>query len=290
MLPSVTHYVNLLTQEESVRKKEEEAYYTFSFYDTQRSMYRYTPMKFSPPSIDFGVQQLPNSKTKYPYPFPVNLTHRKHEDKDEHEKSLYADQITEFLNPFLDNLVVNKQFTGKESLFQHVLKRFELYSLERPGETLNLKRLLGVDKLLIPFMEIHLPGDFLLAYNELDSEDPQVLFYQQHDLIAPEIQKLGVFLNHYDTNKEVICHFLWSTVDSLLIMLPAVLLPPYPLCWRCQNSFATKVCGGCKIAKYCSKDCQAQDWKIPTGTPKTCHGLLCTELAELCKKHSVLTI
>lgn len=56
-------------------------------------------------------------------------------------------------------------------------------------------------------MEIHLPGDFLLAYNELDSEDPQVSFYQNHNLIAPEIRKLGAFLNRYDTNDEV-CSFV----------------------------------------------------------------------------------
>lgn len=52
-------------------------------------------------------------------------------------------------------------------------------------------------------MDLNLPGDFVLAFNELDTEDPQVAFYQQHNLLAPEIQKLNIFLNRYDTNEEV---------------------------------------------------------------------------------------
>jgi hypothetical protein len=79
-LPSVQHYVNLLSQEESLRKKEEENYSSFALYTTQRPTYRSTTMRFSPPSIDFDLQ-LPNSKTKYPYPFPVNLAQKEHEDK-----------------------------------------------------------------------------------------------------------------------------------------------------------------------------------------------------------------
>jgi hypothetical protein len=120
----------------------------------------------------------------------------------------------DFLNPFLVSLA-NKQPTEDKSLFEQVFYRFETFYKEREVERDCLKQLLGVERyinllkfylifrLIIPFMEIHLPGDFLLAYNELDSEDPQVSFYQNHNLIAAEIRKLGVFLNRYDTQDEV---------------------------------------------------------------------------------------
>lgn len=241
--------------------------------------------------------------------------------QDEHEKSLYAEQIMSFLNPFLDALVTERhRNNASDTLFGHVVHRFESYCKEHEAEKNHLKELMGVERyvfclacasdqiqrLVIPFMDINLPGEFVLAYNELDAEDPQVSFYQQHTLIAPEIRKLGVFLNRYDTNEEVsvllatradcqvLCHFVWSTVDALLIALPSVNLNPYPLCWTCQNTFATKVCAGCHVAKYCSKECQRQDWNtlkgnIP-GTPKTNHKHLCRELSDLCTEHNVLTL
>jgi hypothetical protein len=41
-------------------------------------------------------------------------------------------------------------------------------------------------------------------------------------------------------------------------------------CWSCNGSdLALKVCGHCKIAKYCSKECQKKDRKI--------HKLVCLQ-------------
>jgi hypothetical protein len=40
-------------------------------------------------------------------------------------------------------------------------------------------------------------------YNELEEDDPRVILYQTHPLIASDIRELGVFLDRYDTNKEV---------------------------------------------------------------------------------------
>lgn len=165
-LPTINDYINLLNQEDLLRKKEEEAYFTFAFYNTQRSMHKTSAMKFSPPSIDFDYQ-LPNSKTKYPYPFPVNLGQKTHYEKVctvvqhsdlqderepiyhavEFEKSLYAEQIMSFLNPFLDSLVLERQQTnGKQTLFDHVINRFELYCKEHEEEKNHLKQLMGVER------------------------------------------------------------------------------------------------------------------------------------------------
>lgn len=148
--------MNLLAQEETLKDKEEENYTSFTYYHTQRPTYRSTTMRFSPPSIDFDLQ-LPNLKTKYPYPFPVSLGQKEHQDKVgqwntklnlqyEHEKSLYADQIMDFLNPFLSSLVNRQPIKGKESLFEQVLRRFEAFCKQRETEKDNLKRLLGVER------------------------------------------------------------------------------------------------------------------------------------------------
>ena len=35
------------------------------------------------------------------------------------------------------------------------------------------------------------------------------------------------------------------------------------LCWKCfKTSETLKACSKCYVAKYCSKECQVQDWKV----------------------------
>eukprot|EP01126_Amoeba_proteus_P066241 TRINITY_DN9544_c0_g1_i1.p1 TRINITY_DN9544_c0_g1~~TRINITY_DN9544_c0_g1_i1.p1 ORF type:complete len:165 (-),score=23.52 TRINITY_DN9544_c0_g1_i1:19-513(-) len=163
---------------------------------------------------------------------------------------------------------------------------------------MRLMEAMGTDRLLVPYMEINLPADLILAFNELDMEDPQVLFYQNHPTLGLEIRKLGAFLDRYDTKDEVLCYLLWSSLDYVLINLPSVGLAPYPLCWRCDKCFATQVCANCKVAKYCSKDCQVKDWqgtgdahpKVQSKARTDGHRTLCKEIVYLIEQHELLTI
>lgn len=52
-----------------------------------------------------------------------------------------------FLNPFLDSLVSEKQkASDQETLFKHVLHRFEKYCKEHEPEKEALKQLMGVNR------------------------------------------------------------------------------------------------------------------------------------------------
>ena len=45
------------------------------------------------------------------------------------------------------------------------------------------------------------------------------------------------------------------------------------VCWYCLTNAATKVCAKCHLARYCSKNCQRQDWKA-YDHKRLCKGLL----------------
>lgn len=59
--------------------------------------------------------------------------------------------------------------------------------------------------------------------------DPLVAVFRLHPVIGDEIEKFGVFLDRWDTNKEVICSLVWSNTDNAAVTLPVVGLNPYPV-------------------------------------------------------------
>lgn len=158
----------------------------------------------------------------------------------------------------------------------------EEYARINSDKVKSLLNQLNVNNLIVPFVELNLPAEVILSYNELEENDPQIDLYQRHPLIASEIKQLGVFLDRYDTNNNILCLFVWSTVDKLLINFPCIGLNPYPLCWKCKNKFGKKSCGNCKVAKYCSRGCQSDDWPS--------HKYDCPEMAFYTEKHHLLNL
>ena len=48
------------------------------------------------------------------------------------------------------------------------------------------------------------------------------------------------------------------------VEIPSIVEEMARVCWNCGESFSQaqlKSCKGCKIAKYCSRDCQVTDWR-----------------------------
>jgi hypothetical protein len=52
-----------------------------------------------------------------------------------------------------------------------------------------------VKRLLIPFIELPLPRDVILHFNEMDETNPNVIKYQLHPIFGPWILKFGLFLD-----------------------------------------------------------------------------------------------
>jgi len=205
---------------------------------------------------------------------------------DKYESSPYAEQILAYLNPFFKGLkedgLLSKTTKPRENLEQ-IIKRFKQYSIVNSKQTQELKELMNVKKLLVPYLELDLPSTLIMKYNELEEDDPAVTMYQFNPVIGDKIRELGVLLDRYDTTKEVLCILVWSLHDNSLVCLPSVGLVPYPLCWTCHKSFGMQACSKCGVAKYCCKECQQSDWKIV-------HKTLCLEMSAFAEKHNLLTI
>lgn len=46
-------------------------------------------------------------------------------------------------------------------------------------------------------------GEMILAYNALEEDDPLVPMFRLHPVLGEEFFKFGIFLDRFDTNKEV---------------------------------------------------------------------------------------
>jgi hypothetical protein len=207
------------------------------------------------------------------------------EQAGDYEKGPYADEIINFLDPFFNTLHMQELKLQKPkggSVIEEVIERLRQYAEERKEEKEKLMKIMNVKRLLVPYIELNLPGELILLYNELEEDDPRVILYQTHPLIASEIRELGVFLDRYDTNKEVLCLLVWSKVDDVLVNLPSIGLNPYPLCWNCSTAFGMNSCGRCGVAKYCSRECQLKQWPV--------HKVVCSEMAYFSSKHKQLCI
>jgi len=197
-------------------------------------------------------------------------------------KSPHADEILKWLDPFMNELksATPPNLSSTSSMIEHIISLLSEYAKKRPEETIFLKSILKVKRLLVPYLEIELTGEAILKFNDLEEGDPLVAKYQTHPFIGQNIRELGVFLDRYDTSKEVLALLVWSSVDHSLVCLPSVGLIPYPLCWCCRKNFGMNSCSKCGVAKYCSRDCQVADWKV-------FHKVMCNDFAT---QHKVLII
>lgn len=80
-------------------------------------------------------------------------------------------------------------------------------------DTMNTK------KLITPYIELSLPVHILEEYNQLEQDDPKINLYQLNPVWGPAIKEFGFFWERYDSNKEVLCMFVWSSIDNTVGML-----------------------------------------------------------------------
>jgi len=194
----------------------------------------------------------------------------------EDEKGPFYDEIIDFLNPFLMNLMGQNE-GGLDEAIQLMKDHIAKYEEKKQ----NLMKIMNINRLIVPYISLDLPGEIILTYNKLEETDPLVAVFRLHPIIGEEIERFGIFLDRNDTNKEVVCAMIWSTIDNMLICLPVVGLNPYPICWNCEKSFGTLACGKCGVAKYCSKECQVTSWKKS-------HRLWCGQMEQHAKSHKYL--
>jgi len=202
-------------------------------------------------------------------------------EKKTFEKSPYHDEILEFLEPFNEDLKSN--FLVSSNQVAPIITRLEEYCNREIVKARELMQTMKVKRFLVPYMELDLPGHIILQYNDCEIDDPILPLLRLDPEMGDKIRDLGFFLDRYDTNKEVLALIIWSTRDRGLITLPSIGNLPYPLCWSCTKNFGNTACSKCLVAKYCSKECQRDDWR-------RLHRKRCGEMAAFAEKHKILVI
>jgi len=161
----------------------------------------------------------------------------------------------------------------KDGSLELVVRILVEYGRKHQNEKDLVLKALGVSQLLVPVISLDLPLKMIVEYNRMEGTDPRFPFYYAHPIFGEEIRTFGLFLDKYDTDKSVICSLVWSTIDYGVVPLANINLKPYPLCWNSSafndfgcKAFGEKRCGRCGISRYCSKECQLQDWSVHKST------------------------
>lgn len=195
------------------------------------------------------------------------------------EKGLFCDEILGFLDVFFKKM---KSDRTAWATLPDLLADFTQYVNSHNTELHKLMKTMNVKKLITPYISLDLPIRIIDEFNRLEQGDPRIHLYQLNPVWGPGIKEFGFFLDRYESTKEVLCMFVWSTVDNGVVPMPAIGLNPYPLCWVCDKGFGTLSCGKCRVAKYCSKECQLADW-VRHGGP------MCDLMASVLNKAEHIT-
>jgi len=191
-------------------------------------------------------------------------------DIQEYEKAAHADDIINFLNPFMNSL---DSKTKKWDSMEEFVGTFKEYVRTHEKEKRGLMDVMGLKKMVFPYTSIDLPSMYMLHFNNLDETDPELLVHSQN----PKVLQLSTFLDRHDSNTDIVGHFIWSSVDQIVVHLSETSLNPFPLCHGCKKQFGIKVCAKCGIGRYCSKECQLIDWNR---RGPMAHKIVCPDYAQ----------
>lgn len=193
----------------------------------------------------------------------------------------YAEDLETFMQSFYASLRASKwSSSDSNNSMEHVKLILERFVSSRSQLTHQLAENMNVRRLLTPFLEFDLPSEAILLLNASKNVLPSTLdedslssmdlplgngfsllsVYVQNPVFHDELNRLRWTFDRLDTNKEVMAFFVWSRPDSCLLCLPCTKVNPYPLCRSCSRRFGTRSCAQCQIVRYCSRECQVQDW------------------------------
>eukprot|EP01117_Protostelium_nocturnum_P010419 TRINITY_DN3749_c0_g1_i1.p1 TRINITY_DN3749_c0_g1~~TRINITY_DN3749_c0_g1_i1.p1 ORF type:complete len:253 (-),score=80.67 TRINITY_DN3749_c0_g1_i1:125-883(-) len=180
----------------------------------------------------------------------------------EENKIVHFKEMTNFFSPIQIQLRESAlkfmdKHKGKKPGLELAIDCMNNYMKNNAEESRSLMKLLGVKKFRVPIIKVNQPVDQIMIYNKIEEDDPLAGAY----CCIPDFRRLGIFMDRYDTQKDVLCWFVFSTVDQNLLTLEPLEMKPYPTCWNCQKDFGTLCCGACGVAKYCSKECQVANWR-----------------------------
>lgn len=129
------------------------------------------------------------------------------------EKGLYCDEILKFLDAFFRSPPPLPSPTC-----QSFLDSFTKYVNAHTPELMALMDTMNTKKIITPCIELDLPVSIIEEFQELEGDDPRINWYQLNPVWGAAIKVFGFFRERYESTKEVLCMFVWSTIDSAVGM------------------------------------------------------------------------
>lgn len=199
----------------------------------------------------------------------------------------YAEDLERFMASFYNELRASRpseKWSPNVSHFGHISRTTERFAASRADQLTRLSLKMNTKRLTIACAEFDLPTEAILLLNaacQLSSNhsDPvdslvghlkpieakSFTTYLNNAQHYAELNRLKWFLEKGDTNRELLCFFVWSLPDASLVSLTCSKLHPYPFCKNCCAKFGTRVCAQCQVARYCSRECQVANWETSHG-------------------------
>lgn len=131
------------------------------------------------------------------------------------EKGLYCDEILKFLEGFFQRARLGARPWRSLQAF---LDSFSTYVHNHSNEVRELMDTMNTKRLITPYMELDLPVNIVEEFNQLEEGDPRIHIYQLNPVWGPAIKEFGFFWERYESTKEVLCLFIWSTIDQTVGM------------------------------------------------------------------------
>ena len=131
------------------------------------------------------------------------------------EKGLYCDEILKFLEGYFKRARLGAR--PWRSL-QSFLDSFSTYVHNHSNEFRELLDTMNTKRLITPYMELDLPVKIIEEFNQLEQGDPRIHLYQLNPVWGPAIKEFGFVWERYESTKEVLCMFIWSTIDQTVGM------------------------------------------------------------------------
>lgn len=131
------------------------------------------------------------------------------------EKGLYCDEILKFLEGFFKRARLG---TRPWRALQSFLDSFTNYVHNHTNDIRELMDTMNTKRLITPYMELDLPVNIIEEFNQLEQGDPRIHLYQLNPVWGPAIKEFGFFWERYESTKEVLCMFIWSTIDQTVGM------------------------------------------------------------------------
>lgn len=191
-----------------------------------------------------------------------------HRIENRNETYRYINEVNDISQPLMADLSkIKKALLPPEvpEAINNWLETSVTSNPDLPQKIQAFKEKLGVQKLIIPCVNVQLPVNYILKFLGTG--------YNYHKEVADfaflpvgndDLRVMTLMLDRALTSQETLFHLVYSSADQKVLGFPtrrSMGMPSIVLCQNCDKLFGTLHCQKCSVAHYCSRECQVAKWE-----------------------------